>query len=66
MQKFLDEKKEWAKSDVDFAKKKFVKKNTLFKMMSDNFKENEDYDELHKSFRVYERKCLDLEFYSQS
>lgn len=35
-------------------------------MMSDDFKEHTDYDDLHKKFRIYERKSKDIDFYSES
>lgn len=62
----MNEKKEWIKEDVEYARKKFVKKNTLFKVISDNFKENEDYYELHQKFRIFERRCKDIDFFSKS
>ena len=46
-------------------KQTFVKKNTLFKVISDNYKENEDYDPILIKKRRYERKELDLKFYQE-
>jgi hypothetical protein len=46
-------------------KKTFVKRNTLFKGISDNYKENDDYEPIHKKTRRYDRKVLDLEFYQE-
>lgn len=46
-------------------KKTYVKYNTLFKVISDDYKENDDYDPIFKKTRRYERKDLDLKFYYQ-
>lgn len=61
----IDEKKRWIKKDVELMKQTFVKKNTLFKVISDNYKENEDYDPILIKKRRYERKELDLKFYQE-
>lgn len=62
-QKFMDEKKKYIKEDVELAKKKYIKRNTLFRMISDDYKEHRDYDEINQKKRRYERKSLDIDFY---
>lgn len=37
-------KKKWIKDDVVFAQKKFIKKNSLFRVISDDYKDHNDYD----------------------
>ena len=44
---FIAEKKKWIKEDVELSKKKFVKKNTLYRVMTDDFKDHNDYDEIN-------------------
>ena len=62
-QKFINDKKKFIKEDVELAKKKYIKRNTLFKQISDDFKEHIDYDEINQKSRRYERKLLDIDFY---
>lgn len=45
---FIKDKKVWMKEDVEIAKQKFVKKNTQFRVMSDNYKEHAEYDAIFK------------------
>lgn len=63
---FLQYKRKWIKEDVEIAKKKFVKKNTLYRVMTDEFKDHDDYDEIYQKFRRFERKEKDLEFYTRA
>ena len=44
------------KSEVEAFKQKFVKKNTQFKVMSDDFTEHADYDDIHQKLRKIDRK----------
>lgn len=46
-EEFLHNKIKWIKQDVEVAKKKFVKKNTLYRVMTDDFKDHDDYDEIY-------------------
>ena len=44
-------------------KETFVKKQTLFKVISDDYKKNEDYDPIFHKERRVKRKQYDLDFY---
>jgi hypothetical protein len=46
--KFINEKKKWIRDDVELAKKKYIKRNTLFRKISDDFTEHNDYDEINQ------------------
>jgi hypothetical protein len=63
---FLQYKRKWIKEDPEIAKKKFVKKNTLYRVMTDDFKDHDDYDEIYQKFRRFDRKEKDLEFYTRA
>lgn len=52
---FIASKKKWIKEDVEVAKRKFVKKNTLYRVMTDDFKDHNDYDEIYQKFRKFDR-----------
>ena len=54
--RLMDMKKSWIKEDVLVAQKKYIKKNCLFSVISDNIKEHKDYDEINQRYRRYELK----------
>jgi hypothetical protein len=46
VKQFFKEKKDWVKEDVEIVKRKYIKINTLFKMISDDIAEHDGYDEI--------------------